>query len=188
MNKVLASNKIDSKIKHRMLNEFLIFIKDKPEFDKDLEKAISYFDSDKEVKVAKEIAKFYHNKSDWDKAIKYYEVHLRNNSEDFESQLLLLEVYTEKQDFTAVAKKAETLQELYPSQPQFYYYAGLAYNQLLQYKKAKDALEAGIDYVLDDKALEINFNIQLGEAWAGLGDQKKKETYFLKADALMKQK
>ena len=188
MNKVFASAKIDSKIKHRMLNEFLIFIKDKPEFDKDLEKALSYFDSDKEVKVAKEIAKFYHNKSDWDKAIKYYEMHLRNNSEDFETQLLLLEVYTEKQDFATVAKRAENLQELYPSQPQFYYYAGLAYNQLLQYKKAKDALEAGIDYVLDDKALEINFNIQLGEAWAGLGDQKKKETYFLKADALMKQK
>lgn len=188
MNKVFASAKIDSKIKHRMLNEFLIFIKDKPEFDKDLEKAISYFDADKEVKVAKEIAKFYHNKSEWDKAIKYYEKHLKNNSEDFETQLLLLEVYTEKQDFTSVAKRAENLQELYPSQPQFYYYAGLAYNQLLQYKKAKDALEAGIDYVIDDKALEINFNIQLGEAWAGLGDQKKKETYFLKADALMKQK
>jgi tetratricopeptide (TPR) repeat protein len=188
MNKVFASAKIDSKIKHRMLNEFLIFIKDKPEFDKDLEKAISYFDSDKEVKVAKEIAKFYHNKSEWDKAIKYYEKHLKSNSEDFETQLLLLEVYTEKQDFTSVAKRAENLQELYPSQPQFYYYAGLAYNQLLQYKKAKDALEAGIDYVIDDKALEINFNIQLGEAWAGLGDQKKKETYFLKADALMKQK
>ena len=80
------------------------------------------------------------------------------------------------------------MQELYPSQPQFYYYAGLAFNQLLQYKKAKDALETGIDYVLDDKALEINFNIQLGEAWAGLGDQKKKDMYFLKADALMKQK
>lgn len=188
MNKVFASAKIDSKIKHRMLNEFLIFIKDKPEFDKDLEKAISYFDSDKEVKVAKEIAKFYHNKSEWDKAIKYYEKHLKSNSEDFETQLLLLEVYTEKQDFTSVAKRAENLQELYPSQPQFYYYAGLAYNQLLQYKKAKAALEVGIDYVIDDKALEINFNIQLGEAWAGLGDQKKKETYFLKADALMKQK
>lgn len=188
MNKVLASSKIDSKIKHRMLNEFLIFIKDKPEFDKDLEKAISYFDSDKEVKVAKEIAKFYHSKSNWEKAIKYYEIHLRNSSEDFETQLLLLEVYTEKQDFTLVAKKAENLQELYPSQPQFYYYAGLAYNQLLQHKKAKDVLETGIDYVLDDKALLINFNIQLGEAWAGLGDLKKKETYFLKADALMKQK
>ena len=188
MNKVLASDKIDSKIKHRMLNEFLIFIKDKPEFDKDLDKAISYFDGDKEVKVAKEIGKFYHNKSDWGKAAKYYEMHLKSNPEDFETQLLMLEVYSEKQDFATLATKAENLQELYPSQPQFYYYAGLAYNQLSQFKKAKDALETGIDYVIDDKALEINFNIQLGEAWSGLGDQKKKEAYFLKADALMKQK
>jgi tetratricopeptide (TPR) repeat protein len=188
MNKVLASDKIDSKIKHRMLNEFLIFIKDKPEFDKDLDKAISYFDGDKEVKVAKEIGKFYDNKSDWGKAAKYYEMHLKSNPEDFETQLLMLEVYSEKQDFATLATKAENLQELYPSQPQFYYYAGLAYNQLSQFKKAKDALETGIDFVIDDKALEINFNIQLGEAWGGLGDQKKKEGYFLKADALMKQK
>ncbi len=188
MNKVLASPKIDSKIKHRMLNEFLIFIKDKPEFDADLEKAISYFDSDKEVNVAKEIGKFYHNKSNWDKAIKYYEMHLKPNSEDIETQLLLLQVYTEKQQFDVLAKKSESLQELFPSQPQFYYYAGLAYNQLGQFKKAKDSLETGLDYVVDDIALEINFNIQLGEAWAGLGDLKKKENYFLKADALMKQK
>ncbi len=188
MNKVLASSKIDSKIKHRMLNEFLIFIKDNPEFDADLEKAISYFDSDKEVKVAKEIGKFYHNKSNWDKAIKYYEMHLKSNSEDIETQLLLLQIYTEKLQFDVLAKKSESLQELFPSQPQFYYYAGLAYNQLGQFKKAKDSLESGLDYVVDDIALEINFNIQLGEACAGLGDLKKKENYFLKADALMKQK
>lgn len=188
MNKVLASDKIDSKIKHRMLNEFLIFIKDKPEFDKDLENAVSFFDSDKEVKVAKEIGKFYHNKSDWGKAITYYEMHLRKDENDFETMLLLLQAYTEKQDFATLAKKAESYQELFPSQPQFYYYAGLAYNQLSQFKKAKDILETGIEYVVDDKALEINFNIQLGEAWAGMGDQSKKEAYFVKAETLMKGK
>lgn len=188
MNKVLASSKVDSKIKHRILNEFLIFIKDKPQFDKDLEKVISYFDSDKEVKVAKEIGKFYHSKSNWDKAINFYEMHLNNNADDFETQLLLLQVYSEKKDFVTLAKKADSLQELYPAQPQFYYYSGLAYNQLSQFKKAISALETGIEYVLNDLALEINFNIQLGEAWSGLGDEKKKESYFLKADGLMKRK
>lgn len=188
MNKVLASTKVDSKIKHRILNEFLIFTKDKPEFDKDLEKAITFFDSDKEVRAAKEIGKFYHSKSNWDKSIRFYEIHLNTNAEDIETQLLLLQAYTEKRDFITLAKKSDNLQELYPSQPQFYYYSGLAYNQLSQFKKAKDVLETGIEYVLNDVALEINFNIQLGEAWAGLGDQKKKESYFLKADDLMKRK
>jgi tetratricopeptide (TPR) repeat protein len=58
MNTVLASDKIDKKIKHRILNEFLIFLKNNPQYDKDLDKAIGYFDNDKEVKVAKEIANF----------------------------------------------------------------------------------------------------------------------------------
>lgn len=188
MNKVFESRKIDDKIKHRMLNEFLIFVKDKPEFDKDLEKAISYFDSDKEVQVAKEIGKFYHNKKDWNHAILYYEMHLKNHSDDIETILLLLQAYTEKQQFDVVAKKATDYIDLFPSQPKLYYYAGLAYNQLKNYKKAKEFLEMGTDYLVEDIALEINFNIQLGEASAGLGDVKKKESYFLKAEQLLKGK
>lgn len=188
MNLVLASNKIDSKIKHRILNEFLIFVKDKPEYDKDLEKAIGYFDTDREVQVAKEIGKFFHTKKNWDKTIRYYEMHLRSYPDDIETQLLLLQAYTEKTDFTTLAKKAEVLAEAYPLQPQFYYYAGLANNQLGNFKKAKDLLESGLDYVVDDAATEINFNIQLGEAYNGLGDMKKKELYFSKAEKLLKNK
>lgn len=188
MNKVFESRKIDDKIKHRMLNEFLIFVKYKPEFDKDLEKAISYFDNDKEVQVAKEIGKFYHNKKDWNHAISYYELHLKNHSDDIETGLLLLQAYTEKQQFDVVAKKATDFIDLFPSQPKLYYYAGLAYNQLKNHKKAKEFLEMGTDYLVEDIALEINFNIQLGEASAGLGDVKKKESYFLKAEQLLKGK
>jgi len=185
MNVALASKKIDPKIKHRMLNEFLIFIKDKPQFDPDLDKAIAYFDNDKEVKVAKEIAKFYDEKKIWDKAIRYYEMHLKTNSDDVEAMLLLFNDYTEKQQFDVLAKKAEAAIELFPLQPQFYYFGGLANNQLKNFKKAKDLLEMGLDYLVNDVALEINFNIQLGEAYSGLGDAKKKESYFQKAEKLL---
>jgi len=186
MNAVFASKKIDNKIKHRILNEFLIFSKDQPQYDADLEKAIAYFNNDKEIPVAKEIGKFYHNKNNWDRAIKYYEIHLRNTPEDMEATLLLLEAYTEKGQFEPVAKKSDAMIELFPLQPQFYYYSGLAHNQMKNFKKAKDVLETGIDYVVDDLEMEINFNIQLGEAYNGLGDMKKKEIYFTKAESLLK--
>lgn len=187
MNLVFESKKIDSKIKHRMLNEFLVFVKDKPQFDKELERAVSYFENDKEVKVAKEIGKFFHNKKNWDKAIQYYEMHLKNDPDDFEAVVLLFDSQAGKLQFDTMAKKAQEMIELYPLQPQFYYYAGLGYNQLKNYTKAKDLLEMGLDYLIDDTALEINFNIQLGEAYSGLGDEKKKESYFLKAEKLLKQ-
>ena len=189
MNVVLASSKIDSKIKHRVLNEFLIFVNKNPQYATDLEKAISYFDKDTDVNVAKEIGKYYHNKKQWDKAIQYYERALKNNpGEDIETNLLLLQTYVETKQFELVAKKATALAETFPTQPQFYYFSGLANNQLKQFKKAKEMLEMGLDYVVNDVVLEVNFNIQLGETYNGLGDFKKKELYFSKANQLLKDK
>ena len=186
MNIVFPSKKIDSKIKHRMLNEFLIFTKNNPKYEIDLDKAISYFDNDKEVRVAKEIGKFYFSKANWEKAVKYLNMHLKNAEDDVETQLLLLQAYTENQQFADLAKKTDDLTELFPTQPQFYYYGGLANNQLNNFKKAATILETGLDFVIDDDALEINFNIQLGEAYSGLGDVNKKNKYFSKADELIK--
>ena len=189
MNVVLASAQIDSKIKHRMLNEFLIFVNKNPQYSPDLEKAIAYFDNDKTVNVGKEIGKFYHSKKQWEKAIPYYEQALKNNSgEDIETNLLLLQSYVETKQFEIVSKKSTSLVEIYPTQPQFYYFSGLANNQLKQFKKAIDMLEVGMDYVVDDVPLETNFNLQLGEAYNGLGDFKKKEQYFAKANQLLKTK
>ncbi|AXB55962.1 tetratricopeptide repeat protein [Flavobacterium fluviale] len=189
MNVILASSKIDSKIKHRTLNEFLIYVNKNPQYAPDLEKAIAYFDADKDVDVAKEIGKFYHSKGQFENAIKYYEKDLKVNSDtDLETNMLLLEAYSQTKQFDPMTKRAMTLIEIYPSQAQFYYYAGLGSNQQKQFKNAKTVLEMGLDYVVDDAKLEANFNIQLGEAYNGLGDAKKKEEYFLKANELLKKK
>ncbi|MBC7438498.1 MAG: cytochrome C biosynthesis protein, partial [Flavobacterium sp.] len=189
MNVVLANAQIDSKIKHRVLNEFLLFVDKNPQYSSDLDKAIAYFDKDTTVNVGKEIGKFYHSKKLWTKAAFYYEQVLKNSSgEDIETNMLLLQTYVETKQFDIVSKKAATLVEIYPSQPQFYYFSGLANNQLKHYKKAIEMLEMGMDYVIDDVQLETNFNLQLGEAFNGLGDFKKKEYYFAKANQLLKTK
>jgi len=186
MNIVLASSKIDAKIKHRILNEFLIFTQNNPKYEGDLDHAIGYFDHDKEVKVAKEIGKFYYTKANWEKAAKYFEQHLSTAEDDIEAQLLHLQALTEMKQFDVLAKSATNLTELFPTQPEFYYYSGLANNQLMNYKKAISFLDSGLDMVIENTALEINFNIQLGEAYNGLGDMKKKEKYFTKAQELIK--
>ncbi len=186
MNIVLSSKKIDGKIKHRVLNEFLIFAKDKPQYDADLEKAIGLMSNDREVAVAKEIAKFYHSKNKWDQAAKYYEMHLKSAPDDVESILLYFEALGQKGFYEPVARKAEEMIDLYPLQPQFYYYAGLAQNQLKNHKKARQLLESGLDFVVDDPQSEAKFHIQIGEACHALGDEKNKEIHFRKAEALLK--
>ena len=186
MNQILSSDKIDNKIKHRVLNEFLIFASKNQGFEADLAKAVSNFKSDDAISVAKEIGKFYQTKNSWNQAKLFYEMDFSNHPNDLETALLLFQTYVALEDFENLGKKSENMIELYPSQPDLYYYAGLANNQQKKYSKAKDYLESGIDYVIENKALETNFYIQLGEAFNGLGDQKKKEFYFKKADQLLK--
>jgi tetratricopeptide (TPR) repeat protein len=189
MNIVLASSKVDSKIKHRVLNEFLIFENTNPQYADALQKAVGYFDNDPDVDVSKEVGKFYHAKKELENAIKYYELsNSKTDKVDIENNLLLLQAYTDDKQFDVVLKKALILLDFFPNQPQFYYFSGLAYNQMGQFKKAKEMLEMGMDFVVEDKALEINFNIQLGEAYNGLGDVAKKEFHFSKANQLIKNK
>ncbi len=107
-------------------------------------------------------------------------------NDDLKTQLQLFQTYTNLLQFDKLAIESQKMIELYPTEPQLYYYAGLANNQLKNYKKAKTFLETGIDYVVENRILEINFNIQLGETYNGLGDKSKKEMYFIKANSLLK--
>ncbi|MDP2160572.1 MAG: CDC27 family protein [Flavobacterium sp.] len=187
MDRAISSSKIDKKIKHRVFNEFIVFAKDDPKYVATIDKAITYFKDDKEISIAKELGKFYQNKANWANASKYYEMQFNNTPEDIENRMLLLQAYVETNRFEPLVDLSDKSLELYPLQPDFYYYAGLANNQLKKHKKAKDLLESGLDYIVDNPKLEANFYIQLGEAYNGLGDMKNKEIYFTKAEKLLKQ-
>lgn len=188
MNSILANAQIPNAVKHRVVNEFLIFAYTNPQYEGALENAISVFDSDKEINVAQAIGKFYQNKNNTENAIRFYELALQKEVGIVETNLLLLQAYTTAKQFQKLAKKAEEGMELYPSQAYFYFYFGLANNQMRQFNKAKEALETGLDFVIDDLDLEINFNLQLAEAYNGLGDFKKKDNFFAKADQLIQNK
>ena len=180
MFKVLMNSKIDLKIKHRVFNEFLIFAVKNPTFFTDVDAAIPYFDNDSEIAVAKEVAKFFWKKSDLDKAIYYFEKAIKKSPDDIESLNYFLEVLQQKQDYQRLVVKATEYIELFPTQPNYYFYAGLGYNQLKNYKKAKENLENGLDFVIEDLKLEANFYEQLVISCEFLNDLKAKQLYASK--------
>ena len=177
MFKVLGNDKIDLKIKHRVFNEFLIFAIKNPEFFKDVDEAIPYFNSDADLNVSKEVGKFFWTKKDFEKAVYYFEKALKANAQDVELMEYYLNVLIQKEDYIAVIPKAEDFLELYPTQPSFYFYAGFASNKISQFKKAKDFLESGLDFVVDDKAIERDFYTQLIISCEKLNDVAKKQLY-----------
>jgi tetratricopeptide (TPR) repeat protein len=188
MFRVLDSKKIDRKIKHRVLNEFLIFASNNPQYMGDLEKAVNYFEDDKQVNVPKEIGKFFFSKAKYTEASHYFEKALAAKPDDIDTVELSLYAYSDGGQYDKLLKKSEDYLEMYPTHARLYYFAGLGANKAKQFAKAKDYLETGIDFVVDDPTLELWFTKQLGEAYTGLGDTKKKDQILQRQAQLEKTK
>jgi tetratricopeptide (TPR) repeat protein len=184
MFKVLMNSKIDLKIKHRVFNEFLIFAVKNPIFFTDVDAAIPYFDNDPEIAVAREVAKFFLKKNDLEKAAYYFEKAINKNKEDSESIAFYLEVLQQKLDYQRLVTTASDLLELYPTQASYYFYAGFGYNQLQNFKKAKEYLENGLDFVVENKSLEAKLYQQLIISCDNLKDATKKQLYSTKLKQL----
>ena len=181
--RVVKSSKIDFKIKHRVLNEFLIFATKNPQLLTEIDNTLTYFDNNVGMDVNKELGKFFYNKNSFELAQKYTE---KSNANDIEAIDLLLNIYDFNKQFEKMAKKSEEYIDLFPTKANLYYYAGKGNNNLKNFKKAKDFLEMGIDYVIDDSNLEAGFCKQFIICADGLSDAKMKQTYQKRLDALSK--
>lgn len=186
--RVLESKKIDDKIKHRAFNEFLIFVNNNPKYNNDLDKAVTYLEDDKNVNVPKEVGKFFFNKKDYKRAADYFTKSLAANSDDIEAVELLLYTYENSAQNELLLKKASDYIDIFPTHARLYYFAGVGANAAGQFKKAKDFLESGADFVVEDPELEAGFNTQLAKAYEGLGDTKKANDYKTRAEKVLKQK
>lgn len=89
-------------------------------------------------------------------------------------QLLENEAYD-----TLDARSLEAL-ESFPAFPFFYYARGMVLNHKLMYREAAAVLEEGLDYLLDDPALEVNMYKALAAAYKGMGNISKANMYLSK--------
>jgi tetratricopeptide (TPR) repeat protein len=188
MTTVLKNTSINSKIKYKIINEFLIFTNNNAGYDKYLEDAIEHIDEEGTVKIAKDIGKYYQKNNNEDKAIRYFRIALENAPNDLDAHLLLLQSYLKKGEFKMIAVESENLLEIYPLQPDLFYLAGMSNNKIGRFKKAKDFLESGLELIVDDVDLTINFYLQLVEACNGLGDTKCRDNYLYQSKKSLRQK
>jgi tetratricopeptide (TPR) repeat protein len=87
--------------------------------------------------------------------------------------------------FTDASELSSQALETFPSQPILYLVNGVANNNMQQYKKAAESLEIGIDYVIDNVIMEIDFYKQLSTAYKYLNNIKKSQAFAKKAEALL---
>ncbi len=100
---------------------------------------------------------------------------------------LLIAVDKEKK-FTTLEEDSKIGLELFPAQAFVYFMQGKAQNQLKKYQDAIEILEVGLDFILDDIFLELQFYKELKTANIAIGNPKRATQYATKIIALQKKK
>lgn len=98
------------------------------------------------------------------------------------NQLLVLE--SELRDWKAMQEESSEAMEVFPSQPAFYLYNGIAAIQLKEYDKAIESLTSGKSLIIDNRPLKAQFMANLGEAYNGTEEHESSDKAYEEAVAL----
>ncbi|MGB3605663.1 MAG: tetratricopeptide repeat protein [Psychroserpens sp.] len=183
---VLTSLIIKPEAKAKVLNDFVKFVGENPEYESDLIEVTALVSEDKSIKTLLELAEYYLKSNDKEKALGYYLEALAQEPNEFRiiRDVLLLELDLDK-NAEAAARSNEAL-EIFPAQPILYLINGVANNKMNQPKKAIESLEIGLDYIVENPKMQSDFYEQLSNAYKQNNNMRQSETFAKKAKAVLK--
>lgn len=111
-------------------------------------------------------------------AANYYYASAVNETVDFRVWSQLLFADSELRLYDSLEHHSASAMELFPSQATTYFFNGVANLQLRNHKKAAQSLKDGLEFVVDNKALMMDFYSNLGDAYFYLKEYEKSDKAF----------
>ena len=109
---------------------------------------------------------------------------LSSYPDNFDLWLGLMDIYASQKSFESLQKSANDALNYFPNQAAVYFYSGYAEFFLSNYQKSILKLKTGLDYVVDNKELNLQFYQYLAEAYHAIDDTIQSDAYFDKYLAL----
>jgi len=183
---ILTSAEINPNSKAKVLKDFLSFVSKNPQYEKDLVEITSLVDDNKNAKTSKELAQYYLNSGDKQKALIHFEDALNEKPNDFNLLKTILLLQLDLDINAEVVKRSNDVLELFPAQPILYLINGVANNKLKEINKAIESLETGLDYIIENPKMEADFYSQLSISYRLKNNITKSEAFAKKAETLLK--
>ena len=130
------------------------------------------------------IATVYYNKEDYVKAKEYYNMTLEREANNFSALYQLSLCNIELDDYQGVIEITDKALSLYPEQPLFYLFKGIAYFNLKDYENTIKILEKGRN-LSANKDLTADFDTYIGDTYNIL---KNKEKSYAAYDRVLRSK
>ncbi|MCF4100681.1 hypothetical protein L1I30_03280 [Gillisia sp. M10.2A] len=189
MKLVLAAEEIDADSKFKVLNDFLQFVNTHPGYEDELKQVAAIF-SEKENKpeIYQRFGEYYILRNEKEKAISYFEMGLEKDPANYDLLKNTLLLCLELNRISEVNKISKAALELYPAQPLLYLIRGAALNKMQSYEEAEEILTFGVDYIIEDVNMSIDFYEQLLLAGIGLKNDIKINEYKEKLNSFKQNK
>ena len=179
---ILNSPEIEENQKELVLEELNSFIAENPEYKEEFTEVLSEENLHKNHSDEQK-ARFYKEKNK-EKAIGYFEKALKKSPNDFKLIRETLDLQIEEKQFEQALALAEEKLIVFPTQASLYYYIGKAENALEKYESAKENLLTGVDFVIDNSQLTLQFYQELAKSYQKLGNSEKASEFEQKANNL----
>jgi tetratricopeptide (TPR) repeat protein len=185
---VFESEEIDAESKFKVLNDFLIFVDNNPEYEEDLMQ-VSKMLSEREnaPKLYNQLGQYYMKRGELEDALSFFKAGLAENTEDFQLVKNTIFLQLELEKYKEARDLSKEMLEVFPAQPVLFLLQGIALNQLEEYREAIEILTFGLDYLIDNPRMEIDFYTQLKMAYKELGEEEKSAEFSRKVEALIKE-
>ncbi|AUC74785.1 tetratricopeptide repeat protein [Olleya sp. Bg11-27] len=181
----LQSSQINPESKIKVLADFVKFVSKNQQYEQDLVSVTSMLTKiESSGKTLVELAQYYLLKGEKQKALNFYEEALQKEEENFGILRNIILLHIDLKQFNEAEEKSKEGLEIFPSQPVLYLANGVALNYLSRPNEAIDSLEMGLDYIIEDTKMEIDFYKQLAKANTAIDNLSKAKTFTDKANKL----
>jgi len=185
---VFENEEIDTESKFKVLNDFLNFVQENPAYEEDLiEVAGKLSEWEDTPELYEQLGGYYLKKNNREEALKFFELGLKQDPENFELTKNTLLLQLESQQYESAKNLSKDALEGFPSQPMLYLFQAVALNKLMEFEAAEESLQEGLDYLIEDRLLEIDFYTQLFISYTGMKNADKAEEYRRRAENLKKE-
>lgn len=188
MKLVLQTPEIDDQVKSKVLKDFVAFVGNNPQYQKDLIEATDQVNTDKNAEALSDLGAYYLKVGDKEKALQNYKEALQKEPNDFKLMRDVILLQIDVKQYDEALKQSQIALELYPAQPILYLLNGVSYTNLSQPKKAIESLEMGLDFLVENPKMERDFYSQLSVAYQADNNNAKSKAFAKKAEAIKLQK
>jgi len=180
MQKITGSSSFEDGIKKKVLNDFKIFGRQNPNYNKALDSlnvSTAVGNRDENLKFIMELSNVNIKQGTTESLLKVYQNNLGvdSNNYDLIKDTLLLQLYYGK------LKEAKELVnigiEKYPSQPFLYLIKGTLLAKEEKHIKAINNFKDGLDYIVDNPELERALYLKMAKSYQANGDSDKADRY-----------